>query len=303
MPPAPHLSSRCGGRLEHDDLAPAGVAQPVEEAVREHPVGEARLAADGGLGAVQRGLHRRRRDAVRVDDERLDEQHDRHGTDDRDDPVDRDAKRVGQAARQPVDRVPRLPVRRMIAGGRPGGAPAGGENPPSPAWAGLGPALILGSAGTGEALPLRQVGSVRRRPGDVDSAPPASAGTAAPQPGPVTRNRLRRQRRRGPARAHRLGASAGVRRHAVVRRPAPAFGTHAGPAGSSAAAAAGRCDRIRRRPLRRSGAVGVLGAVLGVAHATLRTRLCSARQPSIRAWLPDRSTSGTSQPRNSAGRV
>ena len=47
----------------------------------------------------------------------------------------------------------------------------------------------------------------------------------------------------------------------------------------------------------------LLGAILGVAHATLRTRLCSARQPSIRAWSPDRSTSGTSQPRNSAGRV
>ena len=32
-------------------------------------------------------------------------------------------------------------------------------------------------------------------------------------------------------------------------------------------------------------------------------RTCSLRQASIRAWSPERSTSGTVQPRNSAGRV
>ena len=83
----------------------------VEEPVREHSVGVARLTAGLGAGAVQRRLHRRRRDAVRVDDERLDEQHDRDGADDRDDPVDRHPPRVGQAAGQPVDRVARVPHR------------------------------------------------------------------------------------------------------------------------------------------------------------------------------------------------
>src|SRR4029078_9581793 len=35
----------------------------------------------------------------------------------------------------------------------------------------------------------------------------------------------------------------------------------------------------------------------------LLARLCSRRQPSIRPWSPESSTSGTPQPRNSDGRV
>ena len=64
--------------------------------------------------AVERRLHRRGGNPVRVDDERLHEQDDRDGADDRDGPVDRDAERVRQAAREPVDRVARLQVRRRF---------------------------------------------------------------------------------------------------------------------------------------------------------------------------------------------
>ena len=43
--------------------------------------------------------------------------------------------------------------------------------------------------------------------------------------------------------------------------------------------------------------------VVEIPHPALRTRLCSSRHSSIRPWSPERSTSGTRQPRNSAGRV
>src|SRR3989337_3531539 len=59
---------RLGRRLEDDDVAAVGVLEAVDETVREHAVGEARLAARLGPRAVERGLHRGRRDAVRVYD-------------------------------------------------------------------------------------------------------------------------------------------------------------------------------------------------------------------------------------------
>src|SRR5262249_2451612 len=42
---------------------------------------------------------------------------------------------------------------------------------------------------------------------------------------------------------------------------------------------------------------------LDLAHRVLRSLLWSRRHSSIWAWWPERSTSGTCQPRNSAGRV
>ena len=52
-----------------------------------------------GPRAVQRRLHRRRRDPVRVHDPRLDREHDRDRADDRDDPVDRDPPRAAAGGR------------------------------------------------------------------------------------------------------------------------------------------------------------------------------------------------------------
>ena len=40
-----------------------------------------------------------------------------------------------------------------------------------------------------------------------------------------------------------------------------------------------------------------------VGHRVLRARLCSRRQSSTLPWSPERRTSGTDQPRNSAGLV
>ena len=53
------------------------------------------------------------------------------------------------------------------------------------------------------------------------------------------------------------------------------------------------------------GAVALPAEPLGlpVAHRAVRSLLCSRRHSSIRPWSPESSTSGTVQPRNSAGRV
>src|SRR6186713_1814272 len=82
------LHPRSIRRVEDDDLSAAGVAQVVDEPIREYAVGEARLAAGCGTRAVERRLHRGGRNAVRVDDVRLDEEHDRDRADDRHRPVD-----------------------------------------------------------------------------------------------------------------------------------------------------------------------------------------------------------------------
>ena len=212
-------------------ISPGGGPQVVDEPVREHPVGEARLTADRGLGAVQRALHRRRRDPVGVDDVRLDEQHDRYRPDDRDDPVDRD---------------PRLSGRRLVSR----------------------------STGLCECLTGEAVGAacrVPRRPAASRSCRESARGGA----GSTSRD---------PRLGNRLCPAPGAE---AQRRP-----------GASAAPA-----RLRRRARSRRRLLDILRSVLDVAHAALRERLCSARQPSIRAWFPERSTSGTSQPENSAGRV
>ena len=86
-------------------LAAMGIPKVVDEAICEHPIVETRLAADLGAGAVERRLHRRRRDLVRVHDVRLHEEHDRDGGDDRDRPVDHDADGIGKPSREAVDGV------------------------------------------------------------------------------------------------------------------------------------------------------------------------------------------------------
>src|SRR5439155_3508399 len=81
------------GRVEDDDLATARAAEVVDEPVREHPVGQARLAPGPGPRAVKRRLHRRRRDPVRVDHPLLDREDDEDRAGDGHDPVDRDPPR------------------------------------------------------------------------------------------------------------------------------------------------------------------------------------------------------------------
>jgi len=64
---------------------------------------------------------------------------------------------------------------------------------------------------------------------------------------------------------------------------------------------------IAREPLQ-INAPGPLSAVqssprMSLRRAIVRARDCSRRQAAIRAWSPESSTSGTSAPRNDAGRV
>ena len=225
----------------------------VEEPVREHPVGVARLAAGLGPRAVQRRLHRRRRDPVRVDDEGLDEQHDRDRADDRDDPVDRHPPRVGQAAGQPVDRVARVPRRAAAVAARP--APAADRG----------------------------------------------TGTAARSGVPASRDRRRKRRAPGAVSSSRWGSGRLGERALPQRRCAVGGRTDRRLDGLRSGRLLGRANALVVRRGRRLPAV--VRPIVDVAHAVLRARLCSARQLSIRAWFPERSTSGTSQPENSAGRV
>ena len=53
VPPLPHFGLRGGRRLEDDHVAPVRIAEVVDEAVREHAVGEARLASGRRPRAVQ----------------------------------------------------------------------------------------------------------------------------------------------------------------------------------------------------------------------------------------------------------
>ena len=141
------------------------------------------------------------------------------------------------------------------------------------------------------------------------------AGGGASLPGRRVRERiLRLGRQRRPA---EVVAAVGADR----RRRRPAVGGAAARGELCPAPARRRRERARLQAPRRAPAQRLLGRgrvlvrdrerrlravlrpVVDVAHAVLRERLCSARQPSIRAWFPERSTSGTSQPENSAGRV
>ncbi len=99
-------------RLEDDDLTPPWVAQVVDEPVGEDAVREPGLAAGGGPRAVERGLHRGRRDPVRVDHVGLDDEDDHDRPYDRDDPVDGDTKTVRETAGEAVDRISHVPLGR-----------------------------------------------------------------------------------------------------------------------------------------------------------------------------------------------
>jgi len=97
-------------RVEDDDVAALRAAELVADAAGEHPVGAAEQPACGETAearprAVERRLHRARRDPVRVDHPLLDREDDQDRPEDRDEPVDRDANAVGQPDGQAVDGV------------------------------------------------------------------------------------------------------------------------------------------------------------------------------------------------------
>src|ERR671933_2507833 len=103
-------------RVEDDDLAPVRVAEVVDQPVGEHAVGEARLAAHARPRAVQRRLHRRGRDAVRVDDVELDREHDPDRARDGEDPVERDPRPAREA--EAVERPPHRALRARLCSRR-----------------------------------------------------------------------------------------------------------------------------------------------------------------------------------------
>ncbi len=75
-------------RLEDDDLPPLGALEAIDQAVGDDAVVEARLTVRRGLCAVERRLHRRRGNAVRLRDLGLDEEDDSDRDRDRDDPAE-----------------------------------------------------------------------------------------------------------------------------------------------------------------------------------------------------------------------
>src|SRR6266545_1630449 len=204
------------GRLEDHDLAPLGIAEVVDEPVRQHAVGGARLAALGRTRAVEGRLHRRGRDSIGIHDPCLDRQDDRDRAGDRDHPVDPDAPPVREVREEAVDRVAGLRLRLT--------------------WRSR-PVALHVVAGALLGITKDLIGVTQLAPGAV-LVPALERGA------PVGSLEL-------------LGGS--VRTHAED---------------------------------------GVM-----VAHKRLRPRLCSRRHASIFPWSPDRSTSGTRQPRNSGGRV
>src|SRR5205085_6651448 len=107
------------GRLrcvEDDDLAAVRVAEVVDEPVGEHTVGEARPAAHARPGAVQRRLHRRGRDSVRVDDVELHREDDPDRTRDGEDPVERDPRPARDA--EAVERTSHRALRARLCSAR-----------------------------------------------------------------------------------------------------------------------------------------------------------------------------------------
>ena len=105
-------------RLEDDHVSALRIAEVVDEAIREHAVREARLAPRCGARAVECRLHRRRRDAVRIHDPRLDGEDDRDRADDRDDPVDGDPQPARKASGDAIEGVMELVVLVRVVGRR-----------------------------------------------------------------------------------------------------------------------------------------------------------------------------------------
>src|SRR5581483_1893321 len=75
-------------RFEDHDLAAVRAAEAVGEPVRDHAVVERSLAVGAGLGAVERRLHRRGRDAVRLRDLRLEDEDEPDGEREREHPFE-----------------------------------------------------------------------------------------------------------------------------------------------------------------------------------------------------------------------
>ena len=92
------VARRGGGGVEDDDVASVRIAEAVREPVRDHAIREGGLAAGRGARAVQRRLHRRRRDPVRLRHLGFEDEHEEHGDGDRHKPVDDGAPRSGQPA-------------------------------------------------------------------------------------------------------------------------------------------------------------------------------------------------------------
>jgi len=78
----------CRRGLEHHDLPALGLAEPVRKAVGDDSVAESALTEIGRSGAVERRLHRRRWNAVRLGHLRFERQHEGNRDRDRDEPVD-----------------------------------------------------------------------------------------------------------------------------------------------------------------------------------------------------------------------
>ena len=91
--------ARAGGRMEDRDLVALRIAEPVDDLRDEHAVVERRGAADAGLRAEERRLHRRRRHAERLRDLDLEDEDEEPRDDERDDPFDDRAPHRRRVAR------------------------------------------------------------------------------------------------------------------------------------------------------------------------------------------------------------
>jgi hypothetical protein len=76
VPRLPQAETAADRASNTDDLTAAWIAQPVRETVREHVIGNEARHPSTGARALQRRLHRRARDAVRLRDLRLEREHD-----------------------------------------------------------------------------------------------------------------------------------------------------------------------------------------------------------------------------------
>ena len=252
VPPSPHLSATPFGVLKTTMSPRDGIRSRDRCGTRARGRSSRRGSRDSrALRAVQRRLHRRRRDAVRVDDPLLEREHDQDRAGDGEDPVERDADAARQAGKEAGERIAAVP----------GGIPLG-----------------LGVVGEQVVPALVSVVAVIR---------PLPLPRRVVVVGPLPR------RARGRPAARRLVA---LLRLVVVGPVAPEVAGLRLVLGPAA------------RLLATGAALVLLVLVLVVELAAVIApvvahRTCSRRQASTRAWSPESSTSGTGQPRNSAGRV
>ena len=100
VPPMPHASF---GDWNTTICPRFGIAEAIRDAVCDHAVVEAALAPCARLRAVERRLHRRRRDAIRLRDLGLEHEHEDHRHADRHDPVEQllQARHLGMVVAMP----------------------------------------------------------------------------------------------------------------------------------------------------------------------------------------------------------